>query len=118
MALAPWGPMRKTKKRTLILSLASAAAGFALPGCGDSSETNTTSPEGSFVTPPGSVVAPYDAPITTGSFIVPPDAGDAGDAGEGDAPRMLGSVVRPADAGDAPEFPGLVINPNDGSASG
>jgi hypothetical protein len=115
--------MRKTRKRTLILSLASATAGFALPSCGDSSDSNNT-----VVTPPGSVAAPYDAsgdatPIMTGSFIAPPDAGDApegdaGDAAEGDAPRMLGSVVQPPDASVDRELPGIVINPGDGSASG
>src|SRR5258708_29987493 len=108
MAPAPGGPMRTTKKRPLILCLASAAAGFALPGCGDSSEANTTpaadaahdAPRtlGSVVMPPGSVITPYDAsddstPVITGSFVAPPDASDAGDG-----PHLIGSVVQSPDA--------------------
>jgi hypothetical protein len=118
--------MHKTRKRTLILSLASATAGFALPGCGDSSETNTTTADagheaaqipGVVIMPVGSVIAPprdasdESTPIITGSFVAPPDAGDAGDSDPG-------VVVHPTDASDARPFPGVVINPQDGSASG
>jgi len=131
--------MRTNKKRTLILSIASATA--ILPGCGDSADTSTTSTDASQENPRvyGSVAVPatdasldashvyglivQPAPdaavdgatgvITTGVMVQPADAGDA------DAPRMIiGVIVEPADAGDAHSFPGIIIKPEDGSANG
>ena len=113
--------MRKNKNRTLILSIASAAA--VMPACGDSYETGM-----------GSTVAPADAGDNapdegmnvgmSGSFVLPADAGD-------EKPRIPGVVIQPSDAGDEKPFligvvvnpdggtpPGVIIMPQDGSAKG
>ena len=127
--------MRKNKSRTLILSIASAAA--VLPGCGDSSESTSSSDAASQVDPhvygtiaypasdassdqairtPGLVLNPDDAadePCIIGAVVQPADAGDA------DAPHLIiGVVIQPTDAGDAHSFPGVIIKPEDGSANG
>jgi hypothetical protein len=126
--------MRKSKSRTLILSIASAAA--VLPGCGDSSESTASSDAATQVGPHvyGSVALPVSdaadqATQTPGLVLNPDDAADEpriigavvqpADAGDADAPHLIiGVVVQPADAGDARPFPGVIIKPEDGSANG
>jgi hypothetical protein len=112
--------MRKNKNRTLILSIASAAA--VMPGCGDSyqefigttvapADAGNASDEGTSVGMSGSFVAPADAGDEhriPGSTIQPADAGD-------EKPIMIGSMVDPRDGGP---FPGVIIMPQDGSAKG
>ena len=105
--------MRKNKNRTLILSIASAAA--VMPGCGDSSETNTSSDAATVMHPGGVVALPRDDASDegtsvgmSGSFVAPADAGD-------EKPIMIGVMVDPRDGGP---FPGVIIMPQDGSAKG
>jgi hypothetical protein len=122
--------MRKNKNRTFILTIASAAA--VLPGCGDSSESNTASDAaeiphaygsittGQMIAPPRDASSEQDV-VTTGEDSAAPDAGTVppGDANDEDEPRIIiGVVPLPGDASDARPFPGIVIMPTDGSAQG
>jgi len=109
--------MRKNKNRTLILSIASAAA--VMPGCGDSSETSTSSDAATVMHPAGSVAVPRDDASdegvdmgTSGTDAAPADAGD-------EQPRIPGIVVQPSDSGDEkPIMMGVMVEPSDSSFHG